>query len=95
MSVCLPTWLDEVQHGYRADPCAQKLLAQLATQPEQKMGQFTLVDGILKILLALHTSALGGHSGYNVTYRRVRSLFAWPGMKTQVRQFMDACSICK
>ena len=109
--VCLLAWLDEVQQGYQANPQAQKLLAQPATQPEQKMGQFPLVDGIIKIdsrvwvgrntavrhkiLLAIHTSALGGHSGYGVTYRRVCSLFAWPGMKTHVRQFVDECSICK
>jgi hypothetical protein len=30
VSVCLPTWLEEVRLGYHADPLAQKLLVQLA-----------------------------------------------------------------
>ena len=110
VSTCLPVWLDEVQQGYRADPQAQKLLVQLA-DPTAVPSEFTLEEGILRlhgrvwvgrneqlqrrILQALHDSAIGGHSGFNVTYQRVRNLFAWPGMKKHVREFVSACSICK
>jgi transposase InsO family protein len=48
-----------------------------------------------KILTALHTSAVGGHSGVAVTYRRARTLFSWPGLKKQVQQFVENCAICK
>lgn len=111
ISVCLPTWLQEVQFGYRADPRAQKLLTQLVAEPEKAPKKFTLEDGIIKlngriwvgsngplqqkIITALHASAIGGHSGFGVTYRRLRTLFAWPGLKDEVRQFVDACAICK
>lgn len=111
MSVSLPIWLEEVQQGYQSDAFSKKLLAQLAASPNEKVGDYYLEDGILKlngriwvgqnqalqlkILLALHTSAIGGHSGYGVTYKRVRTLFVWSGMKTQVRKFVDECSICK
>lgn len=111
VSVSLPSWLDEVQQGYRADPKAQKLLAQLGADPPEGPQGFSLEDGVLrlqgrvwvgqnevvqqKILQALHSGALGGHSGFNVMYRRVRSLFAWPGLKEHVRQYVAPCAICK
>jgi len=49
ISVCLPTWLQEVQFGYRADPRAQKLLTQLVAEPEKAPKKFTLEDGIIKL----------------------------------------------
>ena len=48
-----------------------------------------------KILAALHSSAIGGHSGFGVMYRRVRTLFAWPGLKEHVRLFVERCALCK
>uniref|UniRef100_A0ACD5ZDX5 Uncharacterized protein n=1 Tax=Avena sativa TaxID=4498 RepID=A0ACD5ZDX5_AVESA len=111
ISICLPSWLTEVQQGYISDPLTQKLLTQRAANPPEGPTEFQLEDGILKlrgrvwvgrneglqqrILGALHSSAVGGHSGFGVTYRRVRTLFAWPGLKEQVRQFVDSCAICK
>jgi hypothetical protein len=111
VSVCLPSWLEEVQQGYNLDPATQKLLVQMTSDPSQGPRFFTLTDGVLrvqgriwvgqnaavqqKILSALHTNALGGHSGFNVMYRRVRSLFAWPGLKNHVCQFVANCAICK
>ena len=41
----------------------------------------------------LHDSAVGGHSGFPVTYRRIKSNFAWPGMKHQIREFVQGCQI--
>jgi transposase InsO family protein len=111
VSACLPTWLEEVWLGYHADPLAQKLLVQLAAASSSALGDFQLEDGIIKlkgrvwvgnnpalqqqIVTALHSSAIGGHSGFGVTYRRLRTLFAWPGLKNQVREFVEACSVCK
>jgi len=47
------------------------------------------------VLHALHGSALGGHSGIPVTFRRVKQLFAWPGLKTSVHDFVSTCQICQ
>lgn len=47
------------------------------------------------ILQALHSSAIGGHSGVNATYHRVKSLFAWPYMKNSVTDYVQACQICR
>jgi hypothetical protein len=47
------------------------------------------------IMSALHNSALGGHSGFPVTYRRIKAVFAWPGMKRQVKEFLQSCLTCQ
>jgi hypothetical protein len=43
---------------------------------------------------ALHSSPLGGHSGFPVTYSRVRKLFAWRGLKSSVKAFVSSCMVC-
>lgn len=43
----------------------------------------------------LHESAVGGHFGFPVTYRRIKSNFAWPGMKQQIYDFVQTCQICQ
>ena len=96
---CQPSWLDDVLSSYNCNPQAQKLLEQLAIREDPK-GRFTLQNGILrfrgriwlggstaiqqKIISAFHGRLMGGHSGFPVTYRRIRRLFAWPKMKAQI-----------
>ena len=48
-----------------------------------------------KILSSLHASAIGGHSGYEVTYKRVKHLFAWFKLKQSVQDFVAQCTICQ
>ena len=91
-------------------PCTAKLLSTLAVQNPH--GLFTLQHGIIiykgriwvsgnrsmkfKILESLHSSPLGGHSGFPVTYRRIKNLFTWPGQKGRIiKQFVAQCSICQ
>lgn len=45
-------------------------------------------------MLAMHTSAVGGHSGIPVTYRRLKQYFHWPSMKQDVQTFVSSCTIC-
>ena len=47
------------------------------------------------ILLSLHSSGIGGHSGVQGTYQRVKALFSWPALKQCVEQFVKSCSICQ
>ena len=47
------------------------------------------------ILQALHSSAIGGHSGIHATYHRIKSLFAWPHLKETVTAFVQSCDICQ
>jgi hypothetical protein len=45
-------------------------------------------------LLALHVSGIGGHSGQAATYNKVKSLFAWPGLKKSVQEYVTKCEVC-
>ena len=109
LSMAQPTWLAEVQHAYLSDEVASKLLTTLSTS--SPVGHYKLVDGLIKykdriwvgnsttlhskILHALHSSAIGGHSGYEATYNRVKKLFAWPGLKHSIKEFVAQCTICQ
>lgn len=110
VSTCVPAWLTEVVAGYALDESTKKLLTQLsvkgATHPKfhlhdgllRYMGRVWVGTNIpmqLKIMQAMYDSAIGGHSRFQVTYSRIRKLFAWPGMKQGVKDFVSACSICK
>lgn len=95
LSVALPTWLQSVQKSYDNQPSAQQLLQSLAVQNPQ--GHYSLDQGIIKyknaiwlghsnilqntITEQLHSSPIGGHSGFLVTYKRVKKIFYWPHMK--------------
>jgi hypothetical protein len=48
-----------------------------------------------QLLVALHTSPVGGHSGILVTLRRAKQLFAWGGMNASIRDFVASCHICQ
>lgn len=107
ISVSTPTWLQEVIAGYQQDPEALKLLTILAVSAQPP---YTLQDGVIRyknrvwlgqntnlqttVIGALHSSAIGGHSGFPVTYARVKQLFYWPRMKTSMREFVAACQVC-
>jgi hypothetical protein len=46
-----------------------------------------------KVLLELHTSPVGGHSGFLKTYHRVKKDFFWDGLKTDVQRFVEECFV--
>lgn len=109
ISYTSPDWLTEVVSGYDNDKASTKLLQSLAVSPDAhppyslRHGVIYLKDRVwvgdnpalqLKIITALHDSAIGGHSGFPVTYGRIRKLFAWRGMKSAVRSFVASCTVC-
>lgn len=95
--------------GYRQDAATKQLLAELALTGTNDKG-YSLIDGIIKykgriwlgahveaqqaVLLALHSSGLGGHSGVNATYQKVKSLFAWSHLKQAVQDYVAKCEVC-
>jgi len=110
ISSASPIWLEQVAASYAGDVQAQGMIAKLALDPSSVPG-FTWRDGLLryknriwigqdeslysKLVTAMHSSALGGHSGVPVTYSRMKQLFAWTGMKKFVQQFVQSCLICQ
>jgi hypothetical protein len=109
MSSSTPAWLTYVVTGYDSDPAVLKLIQELSLAPDSH-PPYTLADGVLHlrdriwlgnnkalqqcIMVALHTSAVGDHSGFPVTFSRLKKLFAWRGMKSDVKNFVANCSIC-
>jgi hypothetical protein len=105
--VASPAWFQEVIDGYSSDPHAMKLLSALALSDQL---HYTLKDGVIrykkriwlgnnsqlqtKVIMALHASALGGHSGFPVTYARIKQLFYWPHMKQIIKDYVAACTVC-
>ena len=110
VSTVQSTWLQDIVAGYQDDPSAKAKLQQLALHPEGVDG-YILKDGVIKhkgriwlgfnptmqerVVDALHASATGGHSGFPVTYSRVKSLFSGPLMKQFVKRKVQECSICQ
>jgi hypothetical protein len=105
-----PQWIQEVLNSYATDPHAQQLLAQLALTSPNAQG-YVLDRGLIrkgpliwighntalqtKLIAAFHSTAIGGHSGVNATYHRLKKLFLWKGMKTDVDTYVKQCSICQ
>lgn len=108
-SASTPKWLESIIEGYQYDPKAKALLTELAVIGHNDKG-FTLTDGLIKyknriwlgshkeahqaILLALHSSGIGGHSGVTAPYNKIKALFAWPNMKEDIKQYIADCQIC-
>lgn len=105
-----PAWLSSVVQSYANNPQTQKLIQQLTLDPVSS-ATHSLQQGVLRvkgrilvgpivklqqqIIEAFHDSPQGGHSGFPVTYRRLVSLFTWPGMKTMVREYVKGCYVCQ
>lgn len=48
-----------------------------------------------KIVALIHDGAEGGHSGISATTQRVGALFAWRGMKRDIRNYIRRCDVCQ
>lgn len=110
ISVCKPAWLDAIRRSYQQDEAVQQRMTRMAVDPKCE-PEFTLQDGVLlfrgrvwigedsttqqHLIRALHASAAGGHSGFHATYNRVKCLFAWRGMKQQVKTMVRECMVCQ
>lgn len=105
----VPMWIQEVVQGYDKDEFSSQLLTELAVQPTTR-EHFSLQNGLLrykgrvwvgdnselqhKLIVEMHDNPVGGHSGFSVTYRKLKHLFAWKGMKQQVKQYVSQCQVC-
>ncbi|XP_026378896.1 uncharacterized protein LOC113273377 [Papaver somniferum] len=47
------------------------------------------------ILESTHASAIGGNSGIQATYMRIKSYFYWPGMKKDLLTYVSSCEVCQ
>ena len=110
VSVATPKWMQEVLNSYHTDPMAHSLLQSLSiTSPDDK--GYSLDNGIIKhknhiwlgqnsalrtkVIASLHASPIGGHSGIQSTYYKVKNLFHWKGLKQDVEDFVKQCAVCQ
>jgi hypothetical protein len=109
VSVSKPAWIINLVEGYKDDPKAVKLLEQLALTQSNDQG-YSLHDGVIRyqgriwlgnnaiaqqhVVQSLHSSGIGGHSGFHATYHRIKNLFAWPKMKNTIHQYIRECTVC-
>jgi hypothetical protein len=90
LTVVTPLWITEVQDNYNEDDKCKELLAKLSIDPQAEI-HYTMNNGILRyrgkivvgdsselrtsIIKNFHSTALGGHSGEQPTYKRIKLLF--------------------
>jgi len=48
-----------------------------------------------RILHHYHNIVNGGHSGDDLTYRRIKEKFYWKGLQREVRKWVLECHICQ
>lgn len=105
-----PSWLQGVIYSYNNDPEAQAIISGIVTQNSQYV-HITYDKGILKsegriyvgaqgasreqILWECYDSAYGGHSGQDATFKKISQFFIWPGLKQEVKNYVDSCDICQ
>ena len=42
-----------------------------------------------------HNSAIGGHSGFFRTYKRISAIIYWEGMRKDIQQYVATCEVCQ
>lgn len=81
----------------------------LATNTESQLYKFTkgllyykdrlfvpkFKDWRLKLLTEYHSTPLAGHSGVQPTVSRLAASFNWPGLYTDVKEFVRLCVTCQ
>jgi hypothetical protein len=102
--------LDQLVCSYEHDKLAKEMIEKLAVDASV-VPHFTWSQGLLryknriwvgscpelqlKLIAAFHDSAIGGHSGVLVTYRKFKQFFAWKSMKAVVHDYVHACIVCQ
>jgi hypothetical protein len=110
ISIIQPDWIIEVRDEWKNDEKVWTLIERLQ-QDSSASDTFTWKNDSLwykdrlylcknsqlkqKVLLELHTSPVGGHSGFLKTYHRVKKDFFWDGLKTDVQRFVVECLVCQ
>jgi hypothetical protein len=48
-----------------------------------------------KIFSNFHDTPIGGHSGFLVSYQKIKRLFSWTGMKQMIKTWCSQCPVCQ
>ena len=96
-------WIVEAREEWKNDPSVWMLIQNLQKDPSVsdtfvwKNDSLWYKDHLYiykesqlkqKVLMELHTSLIGGHSGFLKAYHRVKKEFFWEGLKNDVQRFL-------
>ena len=110
ISTIQPDWITKARDEWTKDKDVWTLIQKLQQDPSTSDTFSWKIDPLwykdrlyicknsqLKqnILLELHTSPLGGHSGFLKTYHRVKKDFFWDGLKSDIQRFVAKCLVCQ
>lgn len=109
ISFLMVEWVGELRQSYQKSEEYSILMEKLLNHKEVPKGT-PLQQGIilrkgrilivpdspfkLKVLQFIHTDPMTGHSGYLKTYQRAKRDFYWPGMKKNIKRWVE-CEICQ
>jgi hypothetical protein len=110
LSILQEDWVEEAKEEWKNDVATRNLIQELQNDPSS-LHKFCWKGDTLwhkewlyfckhsslkkKILIELHESPIGGHSGFLKTYHRVKKDFFWEGLKGDVQQFVAECLVCQ
>ena len=65
-------------------------------QKGKKNVQLVLPEPLRKeVMQAHHDELLGGHCGYLKTYHKIAQWYWWPKMSTEIKDWVQHCSVCQ
>ena len=106
----VPSCYDQIYDSYKDDAMLQDIIRSKLIDAAQAPS-FTYIDGVVKykgrivigatgllreeLVKSTHDSYIGGHTGIQNTYRRLKAYFYWSSIKKLVYQLVQHCDICK
>src|SRR3984885_15405818 len=110
ISIIQPDWINEAREEWKNDEEVWVLIRKLQ-QDSSTSDTFSWKNDSLwyndrlylyknsqlkqNILMELHTSPLGGHSGFLKIYHRVKKEFFWDGLKSDIQKFVVESLVCQ
>ncbi|WVY89402.1 hypothetical protein V8G54_034916 [Vigna mungo] len=63
--------------------------------PKQMQANWWYLEGLPTYLKDMHESPTGGHSGYYPTFKRIVGVIYWKGMKKDIKEWVQQCTVCQ
>ncbi|KAL0542645.1 hypothetical protein IC582_008834 [Cucumis melo] len=111
LSIPVTVDLDVIKREVSQDSKYKEIVRQLEHGEELQVDGYSLQKGMLMyksrlvivqqsslkpvILETFHNSAVGGHSGFLRTYKRIAAELYWKGMKAEIKKHCEECLTCQ
>nr|GEU89435.1 hypothetical protein [Tanacetum cinerariifolium] len=110
LSTVTSDWLKQIKHSWEIDVDLQLLIKQL-TDHTYAGNKYTWTNAELRrkgnlvvgnddqlkqsLVTYFHSNPVGGHSGIQVTVKKLGIVLYWRGMKKLVKKFVAECDVCQ